>query len=152
MWVYNPSSSIYKTILYDKLINQYNFFRFSIIFSGLEDMKARRYELQNQIDSQETEKTNLQQEIEKMTYKLTKLNESLGKKIAVRNDYDRTIADTEAAYVKVIIACIQNCHYTPIHRKQLIFNVPDYKFLAWIFIYCDLKKNWAFCCITVTHC
>lgn len=65
-------------------------------------MKTRRSELQSQIDSQEEEKTMLQREIEKMSYKLTRLNESLGKRIAVRNEYDRTIADTEAAYVKVI--------------------------------------------------
>lgn len=64
-------------------------------------MKSRRAELQSQIDAQEEEKTNLQREIEKMSYKLTRLNDSLGKRITVRNEYDRTIADTEAAYMKV---------------------------------------------------
>lgn len=64
-------------------------------------MKLRRSELQVQIDSQEEEKNNLQREIEKMSYKLTQLNDSLGKRIAARNDYDRTIAETESAYMKV---------------------------------------------------
>lgn len=65
-------------------------------------MKLRRAELQAQIESQEEEKNNLQREIEKMSYKLTRLNDSLAKRIAVRNEYDRTIADTETAYMKIL--------------------------------------------------
>lgn len=64
-------------------------------------MKLRRTELQALIESQEEEKTNLQREIEKMSCKLTVLNDSLAKRIAVKNEYDRTIADTETAYMKV---------------------------------------------------
>ncbi|XP_033210361.1 Sjoegren syndrome nuclear autoantigen 1 homolog isoform X2 [Belonocnema kinseyi] len=65
-------------------------------------MKMRRMDLQAQIDAEEEEKNNLQREIEKMSYKLTRLNDSLSKRIAVRNEYDRTIADTETAYVKIL--------------------------------------------------
>ncbi|KAK2576785.1 hypothetical protein KPH14_005428 [Odynerus spinipes] len=68
----------------------------------LEEMKLRRAELQAQIESQEEEKNNLQREIEKMSYKLTRLNDSLAKRIAVRNEYDRAIADTETAYMKIL--------------------------------------------------
>ncbi|XP_012262845.2 Sjoegren syndrome nuclear autoantigen 1 homolog [Athalia rosae] len=68
----------------------------------LEEMKVRRSELQVQIDSQEEEKHNLQREIEKLSYKLTQLNDSLAKRIATRNDYDRTIAETESAYIKIL--------------------------------------------------
>ncbi|KAM0733309.1 Microtubule nucleation factor SSNA1 [Formica fusca] len=68
----------------------------------LEEMKLRRAELQSQIVSQEEEKNNLQREIEKMSCKLTHLNDSLAKRIAVRNEYDRTIADTETAYMKIL--------------------------------------------------
>ncbi|KAG5322632.1 SSNA1 protein, partial [Pseudoatta argentina] len=68
----------------------------------LEEMKVRRFELQAQIESQEKEKNNLQREIEKMSCKLTQLNDSLTKRITIRNEYDRTIADTEAAYVKIL--------------------------------------------------
>ena len=68
----------------------------------LEEMKLRRTELQAEIESQEEEKNHLQREIEKLSYKLTRLNDSLTKKIAVRNEYDRTITDTETAYVKIL--------------------------------------------------
>lgn len=57
--------------------------------------------MQSQIEAQEAEKCRLQQEIEKMSTKLTRINDSLGKKITVRNEYDRTISETETAYVKV---------------------------------------------------
>ncbi|XP_035742985.1 Sjoegren syndrome nuclear autoantigen 1 homolog isoform X1 [Vespa mandarinia] len=72
------------------------------LFQGLEEMKLRRAELQTQIEAQEEEKNNLQREIEKMSHKLTRLNDSLAKRVAVRNEYDRTIADTETAYMKIL--------------------------------------------------
>ncbi|XP_015178558.1 PREDICTED: Sjoegren syndrome nuclear autoantigen 1 homolog isoform X3 [Polistes dominula] len=71
------------------------------LFQGLEEMKLKRAELQSQIESQEEEKNNLQREIEKMSHKLTRLNDSLAKRVAVRNEYDRTIAETETAYMKI---------------------------------------------------
>ncbi|XP_014475279.1 PREDICTED: Sjoegren syndrome nuclear autoantigen 1 homolog [Dinoponera quadriceps] len=68
----------------------------------LEKLKLRRTELQAQIESQEEEKNNLQREIEKLSCKLALLNDSLAKRIAVRNEYDRTISDTETAYMKIL--------------------------------------------------
>lgn len=44
----------------------------------------------------------VQKEIERLSYKLVQLNESLAQRIAAREDYDRLIAETEAGYVKVI--------------------------------------------------
>ncbi|XP_032675027.1 Sjoegren syndrome nuclear autoantigen 1 homolog isoform X1 [Odontomachus brunneus] len=79
----------------------------------LEEMKLKRAELQAQIESQEEEKNNLQREIEKMSCKLTLLNDSLAKRIGVRNEYDRTIADTETAYMKVKI----------LESSQLLLNM-----------------------------
>lgn len=64
-------------------------------------MKVKRAELQTQIEAQEKEKNSLQREIEKMSCKLTQLNDSLAKRIAIRNELDRTIADSELAYIKV---------------------------------------------------
>ncbi|CAK9811116.1 Microtubule nucleation factor SSNA1 [Anthophora plagiata] len=81
------------------------------LVKSLEEMKLRRAELQTEIDSQEEEKSNLQREIEKLSYKLTRLNDSLTKKIAVKNEYDRIIADTETAYVKIL------------ESSQLLLNV-----------------------------
>ncbi|KAG7197528.1 hypothetical protein KM043_017641 [Ampulex compressa] len=68
----------------------------------LKEMKSRRTDLEVQIASQENEKHSLQEEIERMSYKLTHLNKSLAKKIAVRNEYNRTITDMESAYTKIL--------------------------------------------------
>ena len=43
----------------------------------------------------------LQNDIRMLTERLAKVNESLSKKMASRAEFDRTIAETEAAYTKV---------------------------------------------------
>ncbi|XP_018356818.1 PREDICTED: Sjoegren syndrome nuclear autoantigen 1 homolog isoform X1 [Trachymyrmex septentrionalis] len=69
---------------------------------GLEEMKLKRSQLQSLIQSQEEEKNNLQIEIEKMSHQLTYLNDSLTKKIAIRNEFDRAITETETAFIKIL--------------------------------------------------
>ena len=67
---------------------------------GIEDLCTRRDELQKQILDEEEEKNKLQNDIRILTERLAKVNESLSKKIASRAEFDRTIAETEAAYTK----------------------------------------------------
>lgn len=67
----------------------------------MEDLCTKRDELQRQILGEEDEKAKLQNDIRILTERLAKLNESLAKKISSRNDYDKTIAETESAYMKV---------------------------------------------------
>lgn len=64
-------------------------------------MCTKRDELQKQVLSEEEEKTKIQNDIRILTERLAKINESLARKIASRNEYDKTIAETEAAYMKV---------------------------------------------------
>ena len=70
-------------------------------FSGIEDLCAKRDALQREILLEEDEKQKVQNDIRILTERLAKINESLSKKMASRNDFDRTIAETEAAYMKV---------------------------------------------------
>nr|CAD7588246.1 unnamed protein product [Timema genevievae] len=72
------------------------------LVKSLEELKNKRSSLQAAIEQQENDKSLLQREIEKMHYRLTQINESLAKKIATRTEYDQTIAETEAAYTKII--------------------------------------------------
>ena len=44
----------------------------------------------------------MQNDIRILTDRLTKINESLAKKISTRNDFDRTISETENAYNKIL--------------------------------------------------
>ncbi|XP_023713821.1 Sjoegren syndrome nuclear autoantigen 1 isoform X2 [Cryptotermes secundus] len=65
-------------------------------------MKRKRSELQQLIDEQEDEKITLQREIEKMSFRLAQINASLSQMTAARSKYDHTIAETEAAYTKIL--------------------------------------------------
>lgn len=75
-------------------------------FVGIEGMKMKLSELEKQINQQEDEKTTLQRDIEEKMCRLDEINASLSKKVAVRNEYDRTIAEAEAAYSKVYVCII----------------------------------------------
>lgn len=68
---------------------------------GIEDLCTKRDELQKQIINEEEEKSKIQNDIRILSERLAKINESLAKKIASRNEYDKTISETEAAYMKV---------------------------------------------------
>lgn len=72
-----------------------------IIYEGIEDLCTKRDDLQRQIMTEEEEKHKLQNDIRVLSEKLAKVNESLAKKISARNEFDKTIAETEAAYMKV---------------------------------------------------
>lgn len=72
-------------------------------FLGIEDLCTKRDELQKQILNEEEEKTKIQNDIRILSERLAKINESLAKKIASRNEYDKTISETEAAYMKVSV-------------------------------------------------
>lgn len=69
---------------------------------GLEDLCKRREDIQRQINSDEAERTKLQRELDQLTEKLNRVNDSLQKKLVLCNELDRTIAESEAAYMKVL--------------------------------------------------
>lgn len=69
--------------------------------SGIEDLHSKREELNHQIRQEEEEKERLQHDIQVLSDKLSRVNESLSQRLAARAAFDRTIAETEAAYTKV---------------------------------------------------
>ncbi|XP_032905287.1 Sjoegren syndrome nuclear autoantigen 1 homolog [Amblyraja radiata] len=73
-----------------------------IVLPGIEELCTKREELNQQILQEEEEKNRLQNDIRLLTEKLAKVNESLARKMATRNEFDRTIAETEAAYMKIL--------------------------------------------------
>ena len=74
-----------------------------LLFPGINDLCSKRDELHKQIMQEEEEKQKLQNDIRILTERLAKVNESLSKKMASRNEFDKTIAETENAYMKVRI-------------------------------------------------
>lgn len=68
----------------------------------INDLCGKRDELHKQILQEEEEKQKLQNDIRILTERLAKVNESLSKKMASRNEFDKTIAETESAYMKIL--------------------------------------------------
>ena len=82
--------------------------------AGIEDLCAKRDVLHKNILEEEEEKKKVQNDIRILTERLAKINESLSKKMASRNDFDKTIAETEGAYMKVrndkvVFTCMGYC-------------------------------------------
>ena len=73
----------------------------SVSLPGIEELCSNRDELNSQISQEEEEKARLQHDIRMLTEKLSRVNESLAQRLATRSNLDRTIAETEAAYMKV---------------------------------------------------
>jgi Sjoegren syndrome nuclear autoantigen 1 len=55
-----------------------------------------------QIVAEERKKADIQRKLEKLNSQLSRVNESLAQKAAARNEYDITIGETEAAYMKIL--------------------------------------------------
>ncbi|NXE24158.1 SSNA1 protein, partial [Ardeotis kori] len=69
---------------------------------GLAELRARREELDGRIREEEAERSRLQGRIWALTERLVRTSESLARNLAARSEMDRTIAETEAAYGKIV--------------------------------------------------
>ncbi|CAM9092607.1 unnamed protein product [Ectocarpus sp. 8 AP-2014] len=68
----------------------------------IEDLREKREEVNRQILKEEEEKAKIQKDLSILTDRLSKINESLARKVQARNEYDRTVQETEAAYMKIL--------------------------------------------------
>ncbi|CAB1448036.1 unnamed protein product [Pleuronectes platessa] len=68
----------------------------------IEDLYHSRDEDDRQTRDEEAEKDRVQHDVRVLTEKLSRLNESLAQRYAKRATLDRTIAESEAAYSKIL--------------------------------------------------
>jgi Sjoegren syndrome nuclear autoantigen 1 len=68
----------------------------------LEDLREKREAINRTILKEEQQKADLQKKIQQLTEQLHRVNESLAQKIEARNEFDTTIQETEAAYMKIL--------------------------------------------------
>ncbi|CAI9739433.1 Hypothetical predicted protein [Octopus vulgaris] len=68
----------------------------------IEELCNKRDILKRQIEQEAEEKAKLQSDIHILTERLSKVNESLSRKLSVQNEFDRTICETETAYKKIL--------------------------------------------------
>ncbi|XP_052223230.1 microtubule nucleation factor SSNA1-like [Dreissena polymorpha] len=69
----------------------------------INDLCAKRDDLNRQILKEEADKNKLQNDISILTERLANLNESLSKNMEAEKEFEKTIAETENVYMK---ACI----------------------------------------------
>ncbi|CAM9678699.1 unnamed protein product [Bubo scandiacus] len=69
---------------------------------GLAELRARREELSGRIRAEEAERGRLQARIAALSERLARTSESLAGHLVARGELDRTIAETEAAYGKIL--------------------------------------------------
>ncbi|KAA6368548.1 MAG: putative Deflagellation inducible protein,13 kDa [Streblomastix strix] len=68
----------------------------------LEDLYAKKGELESQIRRDEEESNKITFDLRVLQERLDRLTESLRKRKAAKEEYDRTIAETESAYSKIL--------------------------------------------------
>eukprot|EP01039_Chlorochromonas_danica_P001055 gene1055-1143_t len=68
----------------------------------IEDLRERRNELTRQIVKDEEAKGKIQQDLALLTKKLADITDELARKNQTLNEYNRTIQETEAAYMKIL--------------------------------------------------
>ncbi|XP_069715544.1 microtubule nucleation factor SSNA1-like [Phaenicophaeus curvirostris] len=68
----------------------------------IEDLCMQKEELNKQIQQAEEEKNKLQHEIQALNEQLNCVCEDLARKVASRNELDKILAETEAAYMKIL--------------------------------------------------
>ena len=67
----------------------------------IEDLRQKREEVNSQILVEEEERIKVQNDLHILTERLARINESVSRKMATREEFDRTISETESAYMKV---------------------------------------------------
>eukprot|EP00793_Prasinoderma_coloniale_P004296 PRCOL_00000056-RA len=68
----------------------------------IEDLKEKREEVNRQIVKDEEEKSKIQNDLQVLTKRLSQLQAESDKKRAHLLEYDRTVQETEAAYMKIL--------------------------------------------------
>ena len=68
----------------------------------IEDLREKREEINRQISKDEEDKAKVQRDLATLTERLASINDALTRKTQARNEYDRTIQETEGAYMKIL--------------------------------------------------
>jgi len=68
----------------------------------IEDLREKREEINRQILKDEEDKAKIQRDLSVLTDRLSTINDNLARKVQARNEYDRTIQETEGAYMKIL--------------------------------------------------
>ncbi|GFR42575.1 hypothetical protein Agub_g3502, partial [Astrephomene gubernaculifera] len=68
----------------------------------IEDLREKREEIIKQLREDDAEKAKITQDLQILTKRLAQVNESIARKTETKNEYDKVISETEAAYLKIL--------------------------------------------------
>eukprot|EP00754_Rhynchopus_humris_P004724 Rhum_TRINITY_DN12379_c0_g1::Rhum_TRINITY_DN12379_c0_g1_i1::g.51368::m.51368/K16780/SSNA1; sjoegren syndrome nuclear autoantigen 1 len=74
----------------------------SELIAHIDGMKEKRAELDRFIQKEEEEKARIVNDLRILNERLARVDEGLARKYAARQEYDKTIAETENAFSKII--------------------------------------------------
>ncbi|KAF6776311.1 Sjoegren syndrome nuclear autoantigen 1 [Paragonimus kellicotti] len=81
-----------------KILHEHN----NELVKRIEDLCQKRDQIQKSIIQVEDEKNRIQHDMRLLAEKLAKANETLSQKLTLRSSYDKTIAESQAAYTKIL--------------------------------------------------
>ena len=96
----------------------------------LRDLREKREQINRAITSEDKRKAEIEDKMGKLTEQLKRVNDSLQAKNAARNEYDATIAETEAAYSKILESSQTLLTVLKREQSQLVGKTPAIKQLA----------------------
>ena len=68
----------------------------------MDSINGQRSEIQSLIDQEEEEKRQIEEQMRALADRLEVINGSLAKKYITRNEYDKTIQETQSAFNKIL--------------------------------------------------
>ena len=72
------------------------------LVKGLETLRENRFAIASELEAKEATKLDLANELEIIQRKLDDLNKDMARKYTIKNEYERLIAETEDAYLKIV--------------------------------------------------
>ena len=72
------------------------------LVKSLEELCERRQKLQKEIEKEQREKQIIDDQLTQLTAKSEAMEVSLSQKLNIKAEYDKTIKDTETAYMKIL--------------------------------------------------
>eukprot|EP00922_Rhytidocystis_sp_ex-Travisia-forbesii_P048435 GHVS01072150.1.p1 GENE.GHVS01072150.1~~GHVS01072150.1.p1 ORF type:complete len:113 (-),score=19.82 GHVS01072150.1:236-574(-) len=90
----------------------------------IQDLREKREEVNKQILKEEEDRIKIQRELSVLTERLQRINESSVRKTQARNEYDKTIQETEAAYMKILESSQTLLHVLKRETINLTKNKP----------------------------
>ena len=68
----------------------------------MDNITQQKNEIQQLINQEEEEKRQIEEQLKSLTDRLEVINNSLAKKYTTRNEYDKTIQETQSAFNKIL--------------------------------------------------